>query len=152
MGTQNRKRLLEDILESFHSIKQALARHAVAKRAFFATSSQGLVFFFIARRGTLGVKEIAAGLNITSSAATQLIDRLVRKGYLSRKENPGDRRALMITLSPKGKRHFGLLQKEGVKKMSLLFEILKEDEVEEYYRLNRKIASALSSGGEKREK
>jgi DNA-binding MarR family transcriptional regulator len=45
------------------------------------------------------VGDIAAGLMISDAASAKLIDRLVRKNLLIRKENPEDRRVLKIKLT-----------------------------------------------------
>jgi DNA-binding MarR family transcriptional regulator len=49
-----------------------------------------------------GVSEIGKHMGITNAAASQLIDGLVEKGLLERIENPTDRRAKHISLSPQG--------------------------------------------------
>ena len=60
------------------------------------------VLFYVSHQQTLPVSEIAAKLGITRSAASQLIDHLVKKGYLSRKEGYPDRRLRQIRLAEKG--------------------------------------------------
>ncbi len=45
---------------------------------------------------------IASGLGITLSGSTHLLDKLVRAGYVSRGEDPDDRRAVCCTLTSAG--------------------------------------------------
>jgi DNA-binding MarR family transcriptional regulator len=52
--------------------------------------------------GSCAVSDIGKHMEITSAAASQLIDGLVDKGLLERIENPDDRRAKQISISPKG--------------------------------------------------
>jgi DNA-binding MarR family transcriptional regulator len=49
------------------------------------------------------MSETAATLGITTGTLTVAIDRLVRKGYVERKRDPGDRRVVRIELTRKGK-------------------------------------------------
>ena len=49
-----------------------------------------------------GVTDIGEHLGITNAAASQMVDRLVGDGLLERSEDPDDRRAKIITLTPKG--------------------------------------------------
>lgn len=46
-------------------------------------------------------KEIIAYLGITSATGTALLDRLERFGYVTRSENPADRRSVLISLDRK---------------------------------------------------
>jgi DNA-binding MarR family transcriptional regulator len=50
-----------------------------------------------------GVSEIGEQMGVTSAAASQAIDRLVLLGLIERTEDPKDRRAKRLTLTPKGR-------------------------------------------------
>lgn len=54
-------------------------------------------------RGPCGMSEISERFDITAAAASQLTDKLVQGGYIERAEDPNDRRAKSIQLTPKGK-------------------------------------------------
>jgi DNA-binding MarR family transcriptional regulator len=62
--------------------------------------AQGLQFLF--RHGVCSVRDIARGLSVTYPAASQLIERLVRKGLVTRRENERDRRLSEIRLTDEG--------------------------------------------------
>jgi len=49
-----------------------------------------------------GVSDIGAQMGISNAAASQLVDRLVQMGYVSREEDPHDRRAKRLTLTLEG--------------------------------------------------
>ena len=51
-----------------------------------------------------GVSDVGELLGVTNAAASQMIDRLVLKGYIERSEDPVDRRAKQLRLTVKG--HF----------------------------------------------
>jgi DNA-binding MarR family transcriptional regulator len=55
----------------------------------------------IARTGA-PLSEIVSDLGASKQAAGQLIDTLVARGYLDRAVDPGDRRRLTVTLTPRG--------------------------------------------------
>jgi DNA-binding MarR family transcriptional regulator len=46
---------------------------------------------------------VASCISITQSAASRVVDRLVHDGYVSRQENPGDRRQKQLMLTDQGK-------------------------------------------------
>lgn len=53
--------------------------------------------------GGCAVTDLGSHLGVTSAAASQMIDRLVQQGLLERSEDPSDRRAKQITLTPAGR-------------------------------------------------
>ena len=55
----------------------------------------------IARTG-VPLSRIIQELGVSKQAAGQLVDALVARGYLDRAPDPGDRRRLTITLTPRG--------------------------------------------------
>lgn len=54
-------------------------------------------------RGGCGLSDITADLEVTAAAASQMVDRMVKDGYLARTEAPHDRRAKQITLTDRGR-------------------------------------------------
>ncbi len=54
-------------------------------------------------KGPCGMSEISERFDITAAAASQLTEKLVQGGYIERTEDPNDRRAKSIQLTPKGK-------------------------------------------------
>jgi DNA-binding MarR family transcriptional regulator len=52
--------------------------------------------------GDATVTDLAGHLGVTRQAAAQLVDELVAKGYVERRPHPGDARARLVTLTPKG--------------------------------------------------
>lgn len=53
-------------------------------------------------KGACGISDISERFDISNAAASQLVDKLFQAGYLERAEDPKDRRAKLLELSPKG--------------------------------------------------
>jgi len=53
--------------------------------------------------GSLNNKDIAERMNLSPSRITRIMDGLVKKGYMQREINKGDRRNMKISLSRRGK-------------------------------------------------
>ena len=74
---------------------------------FIKSSGFSMPQFFLLmqvyRRERCGISDLSENLEITSAAASQLVDKLVQAGLLVREENPSDRRAKQVKLSPKGR-------------------------------------------------
>jgi len=54
-------------------------------------------------RGGCGVSDIGSHLDVTSAAASQMVERLVQQGLLERAEDLHDRRVKQLTLTRKGR-------------------------------------------------
>jgi DNA-binding MarR family transcriptional regulator len=64
--------------------------------------SQFMTLFRIGHKGARGVSDIGDELGITSAASSQMLERLVQMGLITRSEDPDDRRVKQIVLTDKG--------------------------------------------------
>jgi len=60
--------------------------------------------FRLHHTGMCGVTEVGDHLGVTHAAASQMVDRLVQQGLIERAEDPSDRRAKQLSLTPEGHR------------------------------------------------
>lgn len=63
--------------------------------------AHGFAFTRLAPDGAT-VTDLAAHLGVTKQAASQLVEELVRKGYVERRPHPGDARARLVVLTERG--------------------------------------------------
>jgi MarR family transcriptional regulator, 2-MHQ and catechol-resistance regulon repressor len=54
-------------------------------------------------QGVCGISDIGERFDITNAAASQLVEKLVQSGHLERAQDPSDRRAKVLQLTPKGR-------------------------------------------------
>ena len=66
--------------------------------------SQINILMRLIHRGSTSVSEVGDQLGVTNAAASQAVDRLVVMGLIKRKEDPDDRRAKQLALTPKGRK------------------------------------------------
>jgi DNA-binding MarR family transcriptional regulator len=52
--------------------------------------------------GPCGVSEVGCHMEVSSAAASQLVDRLVHQGLVERREDPRDRRVRTLSLTSRG--------------------------------------------------
>lgn len=64
--------------------------------------SQISTLFQLCHCGTSAVSKISSNLGISNAAASQLLERLVQQGLITRSENPSDRREKQLVLTNKG--------------------------------------------------
>jgi DNA-binding MarR family transcriptional regulator len=81
---------------SFREFKQFMDANGLSP-------SQVITLFRLYHGGPCGVSAIGSQLGVTNAASSQLIDRLVGLGLIERTEDPADRRAKHLTITPKGR-------------------------------------------------
>jgi DNA-binding MarR family transcriptional regulator len=140
----NRKQKIEELIENLHSLKRAMVFGASGDMNIpRITPSQWGVLMFIEQRDGTTVKDIANALEITSSAATQLVDGLVVSRYVARKTSENDRRTVILTLSKNTKTQVDKMKKKALEKFLNFFEVLNDQEFDQYVMLNKKIVEKI---------
>lgn len=93
--------ILEQWMEvSMHRSMRDFIRFAKA-RELSMTQLGALLNIYHA--GTCGVSDIGDVLGVTSAASSQMLERLVRQGLVTRSEDPNDRRVKNVVLTEEGK-------------------------------------------------
>jgi len=143
----DRKKIIEEITETLYSIRRQIASetHLLFDKMQI-THPQWIVIHYVRKSGIINVKDLANLLGITSSAATQIVDGLVKKGFLLRKRNTEDRRILNIELSLEARGKFNSVKSASFNTLSSLFDALNDEELKNYCDLNKKIASRIPDG------
>lgn len=132
-------------MASFHAMRNKMHANVIQhRRKDSITHSQLFVSAIIERHRNIGIKEISKRLNISPSAATQLVDGLVENGYVVRKVDSKDRRALQLELSANGRKHITELKNKRMKIMAAIFDTLNDEELKTYLRLHKKILSKIN--------
>ncbi|MBN2045385.1 MAG: MarR family transcriptional regulator [Anaerolineales bacterium] len=85
-------------------------------------------------KGASAITEIAEGLNVSTAAASQMVDRMVHEGLILRAEDPNDRRVKQIRMTDKGSE---VLKENFSARRAWFIEMIKsltDDEREQVYR------------------
>ena len=88
------------------------------------------------RREHCGISDLSENLEITTAATSQLVDKLVQAGLLARAEDPHDRRAKQVSLTPAGEAFIENAIAERSRWVDDLAAVLNTDE-------HQKVAEAL---------
>lgn len=138
----DRKQHIARILESLELVRRKLLQPAAGDWRQL-TRAQWPVVAHVMRRGGATVKELAAALQVSSSAVSQQVDVLVDKGYLMRDGDAADGRATMVRLSRRQKRRLGWIEDDVVARAEQVFASFTKAELVELDRLQLKLAAAL---------
>ncbi len=96
-----------EFLETMGEWTRLVMRHSMHGLVHYTkenglSMSQTVALFKIKRNGRCGVADVGEDLQVSSAAASQMLDRLVQQGFIQRSENPDDRRGKCLTLTDKG--------------------------------------------------
>ena len=110
------------------------------------TLPQFVILNVLHREGESKMSDIARFLDVTTAAATGLVARLVKCGYLVRVYDPQDRRIIRIKLSAKGSE---LVEKTNRQKRQMIIDIfgkISQDDRESYLRILSRMLGILNEG------
>lgn len=137
-----RTTLIEGLLKDFNCLKRLSGLKALTSAgAQHITGAQWSALFLMHGHDGHTVKDISRSLGVTSSAATQVIDGLVKGGYVVRASDPADRRLVVLTLSKKGISELGRMKAQILKQSLSVFGTLNDRELRSYCQLTKKLAS-----------
>jgi DNA-binding MarR family transcriptional regulator len=109
------------------------------------TLSQFHLLKLMAVNGQHQVGEVADFLGVSPPAATKNIDKLERLGLVIRMPSPGDRRATLLSVSPKGRRLVKGYERLKTARVAPVLEGFEPEELEQFSRLLERFAVALLS-------
>ncbi|MBI4426545.1 MAG: MarR family transcriptional regulator [Candidatus Kerfeldbacteria bacterium] len=140
-----RHALTEQFLESARALGRAMwAGKERCFREFKLHPAQVRILYFVKHHGPVTVKDMAQVMGTTSSAATQLIDGVVRAGYLERVEDSRDRRKVQIQLSAKGRAKFAKFRKDHLAWVAKLLSPLTDRELEQLIAIQKKVMAQVA--------
>src|SRR5438552_3982862 len=93
--------VLEALVTTTHAVYRfARARIAHVKPLAKLSGPRLRVLFAVKEAGSLRMGDLAAQLGVAARTVTDLVDGLEKEGLLTRRPDPGDRRATLLELSP----------------------------------------------------
>ena len=95
----------------------------------------------------LKMRELSRLLMVTGGNVTGLADRLAEEGLIERRDDPRDRRAYYVSLTPKGREQFQVMAREHEQWVTSLFAALSGQELSQLWDLLGKLKQA--SGADK---
>jgi DNA-binding MarR family transcriptional regulator len=114
-------KIINSPIERFTRIlfSKVIERLAVVVSEEHLSFSQVAALHIIDRDKTVNVNDISIKLNLSMSATSRMIDELVKKELIQRKEDQDNRRAKIISLTPSGETFMNNLSVERVKIIEL---------------------------------
>jgi DNA-binding MarR family transcriptional regulator len=98
--------------------------------------------FVLDEEGELTVKQVAEFLQRSVSAASRLLDQLVERGLVSRREDAQDRRAKRIAITEQGRKLITMLEQQRAEAQLVVMEYLSAEEQADVTRAMALLAEA----------
>lgn len=140
----SRKQHIEDIVENMYAIKRRIVACTLIKAGekpsiASITPAQWAIIKAISEKEKATTGTVAETLQISSSAATQLVEGLVENGYVVREVDKADRRASILKIPAAHKEKMAQMKAATTERLTTLFDVLSDDDIALYATLNKKI-------------
>ena len=125
MDNNNNKDLSKEILATLRQISRAMSIYSKSlEKHYGLTSPQLIILQELSQNEYIAIGEIARKISLSQATVTDIIDRLITKGLVTRTKNNLDRRQVLIKITPDGKSIISkkptLLQKDFLEKFDQL--------------------------------
>jgi len=110
------------------------------------TMPQVLILQHLNIKDSVKMTDIARFMKVSTAAATGIVDRLVKSGYVDRVFDQRDRRIIRVQITPKG---LALMKKVFSKRRKMVIEIfgrVSQRDRQDYLRVLMRIKGMLSGG------
>lgn len=138
--SQNNAKLIEEIFTLSRLFKENMSFN---KQAFHLTMLQLQTLVCVKQAKKIQMKDIAEKFKIEFPTATSMINNLIKENLVLRSADLNDRRAVIISLSAKGKKLLIDAVRERNKKMEKILACLLEKDKKDLLKIIKKIRLSL---------
>jgi len=136
----NYEELAKDFLKSMHEVQKA--RH----QKFLQEGIQGesIILYHIRKHSEVIPGQISDAMGISSARVAAVLNSLEGKGLITREIDSGDRRRIIVKLTPKGCEQAEEQRKRNIEMIKDILMRLGETDAKEYVRITGRLAEVLS--------
>jgi DNA-binding MarR family transcriptional regulator len=132
-------RLLFNVMAAiFHFEQHKISLFELNFEAFY-------LLYYLRRRSSASMGEIAKELNIHISTASRAIDRLEKRSLVSRKKNPNDKRTTLVCLEPEGENMVNLSHDHSYELIKKNIEQFKLEDLEAFVKTAAAMGDLLNT-------
>jgi DNA-binding MarR family transcriptional regulator len=132
------------ILTHFYQIGRAMRRHSTETLgAESLTMHQVQALFFVKHEQPIRMSQLAEELQISAGSATVLADRLVESGWLSRTQDPSDRRGIFLKVSDETTKKLDIISRDRMERAGKILDHLADTDLLELDRILKLLQDSL---------
>lgn len=127
----DRDALVSAIVAGYERLMRRLTeQHAPDFLEIAVTMPQAKVLYLVGAAGQLRMSALAARLGVALSTVSGLVDRLVEQGLLDRRDDPADRRQVVLSLTGAGVAFLERFRELNARQLRQLLARLADDELD----------------------
>jgi DNA-binding MarR family transcriptional regulator len=132
IDTTTRAAVVDDVIAGYEGFMHRLAdSHAPEFLEIDITMPQAKLLYLLGAAGELHMSDLVARLGVSLSTISGLVDRVVDHGLATRREDPADRRQVVVGLTPEGDAFIDRFRELNARQMRDLLARLDDDELEQ---------------------
>lgn len=140
----SKKQYIEQLFNSMGHLRKLMEnRVQESHEEKTATMMQFSALTFLKTKNNSTVGDIAVQLKLSSSSATQLIERLVKAGSVKRVDDKNDRRIVRLAITTVGEQEIISLKKKLMDKMSKILSKIPDEDLKELVRIHTNLIETL---------
>ena len=122
-----------------------IGRKLMSDMAHVADIPQAQLFVVMRlfHQGSCRLLDICHEMKVSAPTATGIVTRLEKSGYVQRRADKNDRRAVIVELTPEGRRMALKLRGVVVERWTRILSSISRDDAEKYLEILKKISEAI---------
>jgi DNA-binding MarR family transcriptional regulator len=130
MPHSSRAVVIDEVIAGYEVLMHSLAdSHAPEFLEIAITMPQAKLLYLVALSGELHMSTLVQRLGVSLSTVSGLVDKVVDHGLATRREDPSDRRQVLVGLTPEGAAFIDRFRELNARQMRELLEALEDDEL-----------------------
>jgi DNA-binding MarR family transcriptional regulator len=130
MPRPTRSAVVEEVIAGYEALMHSLAEsHAPEFLEIAITMPQAKLLYLVALSGELHMSTLVQRLGVSLSTVSGLVDKVVDHGLATRREDPADRRQVLVGLTPEGAAFIDRFRELNARQMRELLDDLDDTEL-----------------------
>jgi DNA-binding MarR family transcriptional regulator len=126
----DRSAVVDEVIAGYETLMQRLAdSHAPEFLEIAITMPQAKLLYLLGAAGELHMSDLVHRLGVSLSTISGLVDKVVDQGLASRREDPADRRQVVVALTPAGREFVDRFRELNARQMRELLELLGDQDL-----------------------
>ncbi|MBE3550573.1 MAG: MarR family transcriptional regulator [Brockia lithotrophica] len=142
------RRRQEHLAEFYHLLRKVghRVKQEVAREVQEVSFAELALLRYVLEHGPVSVGSLAQGFSVSKSFVTATAEGLVRRGYVEKEVDPGDRRVVRLRATPEGESFYRDTERRIAARFAEILEKMGEDLLENCVRGLRVLDEALGPG------
>ena len=131
ISTSSRDAVIDAVIAGYDQLMHRMAdSHAPEFLEIAVTMPQAKLLYLLGATGDMHMSALVTRLGVSLSTVSGLVDRIVDQGLATRRDDPGDRRQVVVGLTPAGAGFIDRFRELGARQMRELLDLLDDEDLD----------------------